>query len=190
MTEAWKPIPEFPGYEASSLGQIRSWRAKNGGRLAEPVILKQQRQTCGGRYKIVSVQRDNAGLTVLVHRLVCTAFHGPRPDGKEVRHYPDRDPRNVTAANLSWATHAENEADKRVHDTLPSGARHWRATSPERGARGARVGTTKTCEGNVRVVLMLLHERIAPRREIGIAFGLSKSGVAHIHNRESWNYLQ
>lgn len=55
-------------------------------------------------------------LKVYAHDLVCTAFHGPRPEGKEVAH-EDGDPLNNRADNLSWKTHAENQLDIRRHGT-------------------------------------------------------------------------
>jgi hypothetical protein len=53
-------------------------------------------------------------MKVYVHDLVCRAFHGERPEGKEVAH-EDRNPSNNSAENLSWKTHAENQSDIRRH---------------------------------------------------------------------------
>ncbi len=51
-----------------------------------------------------AVLTDRAGKTryLSLAKLVCRAFHGPRPIGCEVLHYPDPDPANCQAANLRW----------------------------------------------------------------------------------------
>jgi hypothetical protein len=48
---------------------------------------------CGG-----SGKRKNA----YIHRLVCAAFHGPAPHGKEVVNHLDNNPQNNAAINLEW----------------------------------------------------------------------------------------
>jgi hypothetical protein len=55
-----------------------------------------------------------------VHRLVLEAFVGPCPEGKEARHFPDRDPRNNRLDNLSWATRTTNQRDRDFHGTSNS----------------------------------------------------------------------
>lgn len=60
-------------------------------------------------YPAVRLAGISAGFPV--HRLVCEAFHGPKPTPKhEVAHW-DGDKTNNTAPNLRWATHKENCQD-------------------------------------------------------------------------------
>ena len=64
---------------------------------------------------------------MLVHRLVCAAFHGPQPPGHQVRHLNGiRD--DNRAANLRWGTIAENMRDKLAHGTAQRGERNGQAT--------------------------------------------------------------
>jgi HNH endonuclease len=56
--------------------------------------------------------------------LVLSAFRGPRPEGYEACHFPDRDRSNNRYSNLRWDTHAGNEQDKKVHGTEQSGERN------------------------------------------------------------------
>lgn len=76
----------------------------------------------GIRSKYHSVMRrlDGRVRNYMVHSLVCEVFHGPRPDGCEVRHL-DGDRRNNAAINLAWGTRKENHADKVRHGTAPRG---------------------------------------------------------------------
>lgn len=116
MTERWRPIADWPGYEVSDQGRVRS---------IERVILRRNgiRQTV--RARILKQTWDMPGdvghLTVTVfrkrrkvHRLVLTAFVGPAPDGHEGCHN-DGDPSNNTLQNLRWDTHRANALDRTRH---------------------------------------------------------------------------
>jgi hypothetical protein len=125
--EEWRPIEGQPGYEVSSLGRVRSLERvimrSNGrphpwpGRVLKP-----------GHTKIKTMIYQHVVLgkkrSFFVHALVCAAFHGPRPSLKhEVAHW-DGDGWNCRSANLRWATHADNHADKVRHGRHMRGARH------------------------------------------------------------------
>jgi hypothetical protein len=111
--ETWVQIPGTR-YEVSDLGNVRSQahpflrgRAK-GGRVLT-------RCYDGGRhgYPRVTLRvpgRKNAWHAP-VHILVCTAFHGPRPEGCVCAHADD-DNRNCRADNLRWTTPDDNRADR------------------------------------------------------------------------------
>jgi hypothetical protein len=74
-SEVWESVPGFGGkYEASSLGRIR---------VAATGLVKKQRVYRG--YPMTSVYDKGRG-TRRVHQLVAAAFHGPCPEGMEVRH--------------------------------------------------------------------------------------------------------
>jgi hypothetical protein len=74
-----------------------------------------------------------------VHVLVCEAFHGPRPPGADLVAHADGDPGNNEAANLRWATHAENEGDKRRHGRSMLGERNHQAVLTELDVREIRL---------------------------------------------------
>lgn len=142
--EAWRPIPRFRGYEASSLGRIRSWRklGRYGGTATQPRILTQH----SNRYdKYLAVDMTEAGKTtrVRVHRLVGEAFYGPLPAGLETRHL-DGDSRNNRADNLRYGTKAENVEDIRNHGNYWSKRTHcgqghrYTASNTGRKSNGGR----------------------------------------------------
>jgi hypothetical protein len=116
----WRTLPDYPDYHISDVGEVR----RNG------YILKPRPNNSG--YLRVSLCRHGIVRDRYIHRLVCEVFHGPCPtDDMQVRHL-DGNRTNNAAANLVWATRAENEADKIAHGTLPIGERHGSATLNER----------------------------------------------------------
>jgi hypothetical protein len=102
----------------------------------EPQILKGGIDKDGYR-KFVLI--DDTGSRRYVRRssLMCAAYHGPRPTGKEVRHL-DGSRDNDAPSNLVWATHAENCADKLGHGTAQRGVRNGNGKLTEEQAREAK----------------------------------------------------
>lgn len=113
--EEWRPVDGSPGYEVSSLGRVRSLdrtvRRSNGSLQSVRGQMMTQRVKATG-YRFVRL----AGRYHYVHRLVLTAFVGPRPEDMETCHN-DGDPANNVVGNLRWDTHAENNRDKSRHGT-------------------------------------------------------------------------
>lgn len=119
LPEQWLPIPSAPGYEASDLGRIRSrWIVggahNRGRRLGDKWRILKGWVTAHG-YRHVNVV-DDVRRTPSVHILVAEAFHGPRPEGQEVRHL-NGIKLDCRASNLQWGTQSENVLDRVRHGT-------------------------------------------------------------------------
>lgn len=108
--EAWRPIPDFHGYEASDQGRIRS---------VDRYVTGSDGHRRLRRGKVLSPASDGLGRlhvplpgrkTRRVHRLVLEAFVGPCPDGMEACHANDR-PSDNRLVNLRWDTRSENQRD-------------------------------------------------------------------------------
>lgn len=104
MTEEWRAIPGFDGYQASASAKIRQV-LPNG----EMKILKPAKTT--DDYFTVRV-RNSEGVyhQYTVHKLTCLAFHGrPGPSLKNptVDHI-DGNILNNHVDNLEWVSHSEN----------------------------------------------------------------------------------
>jgi hypothetical protein len=104
--ECWKAIPEFDGYEASHLGNIRSWRKSGGGLLDAPVLIKPR--VSGGYLRVWLRSGRLDPKPMLVHRLVLLAFRGPPPPGQPQTHHINHVKGDNRAANLVWSSSAEN----------------------------------------------------------------------------------
>lgn len=116
----WKPIPNFEGYEVSELGEVRSWRPKNGrGSLATEQRLLTALPFSDSKYLRVNL----SGKTRRVHQLVLEAFVGPCPTGQLVMHLDD-DPGNNALANLRYGTPKENLEDMVSKGRSRKGEKH------------------------------------------------------------------
>ncbi len=172
--EEWRPIPGFDGYEASSLGRIRSldrmvtstWRGRpykvaRGGR-----VLRQCRRK-GSGYMTCML----SGKCQLVHRLVCLAFHGEPQDGHVVRH-KDGSRDNNHKDNLAWGTLAENQADRLIHGTAMHGERNPQARLSER---------------TIKEILASYTGRRGEQKMLAERYGISRGHICNILKGERWS---
>jgi len=121
MTEQWRNIDGFPGYDVSDMGRVRSYWKWSGPPNWWTISSAPQRFLTGGarRYGHLWVTlSDDEGRKVQrgVHQLVLEAFVGPVPDGMETCHN-DGNPTNNSLANLRYDTHRENTLDMVRHGT-------------------------------------------------------------------------
>ena len=104
----FKPIPNYPGYEISEAGTVRSLK------YHEPRLLKPQSLNRG--YQIVSLHVHGIPKQLTVHSLVLLTFVGPRPEGQCIRHL-DNDPANNNLDNLVYGSLTDNQQDRLTHGT-------------------------------------------------------------------------
>lgn len=164
VEEIWKTIPDCPGYEASSLGRIRSLYKKKPPRVLKPY-------TGNHGYLVVCIFDANGNRRVgLVHRFVLEAFRGKNPSA-HARHLNNIRHDN-RIKNLRWGTKSENERDKRRHGTSPTGSRHHHALLTEDKVREIR----RTYDGRLK--------------ETAKAYGVSKWCILKIMARKNWKHVE
>lgn len=103
--EEWKNIEDFPGYQVSNTGKIRSFMNNRHGIVKESHELKQIHNQRG--YPTVMLGRGNRKL---VSRLVAAAYI-PNPNDLPLVRHMDDNPKNNEVDNLSWGTQADNMQD-------------------------------------------------------------------------------
>lgn len=115
MDEIWKPVLGYEGlYEVSNHERVRSISRMVinsngvGERRSPGKLLKQYMGDVG--YYCVALCKDGIPKNKRVHDLVCSAFHGPRPEGMEVLHL-DGTRTNNKPENLMWGTRSDNMKD-------------------------------------------------------------------------------
>lgn len=112
--ESWLDVPDWLGYQVSSLGRVRTLKGRS------PRILAGNTRRWG--YQWMHLFNDGRKRAIAVHTLVLLAFVGPRPEGMECRHL-DGDPTNNRPTNLAWGTHTENNRDRVRHGTHHNAAK-------------------------------------------------------------------
>lgn len=107
IMEIWKDINDFPNYEISNFGRVRSkthfdsiGRKKEGQYLRPGFDGK-------GNYLHVNLYKNGRSFSKNVHRLVANAFLENPNSYSEVNHI-DEDKTNNTASNLEWCSHKYN----------------------------------------------------------------------------------
>lgn len=175
MTEVWKAIPGFEGlYEVSDLGRVRSLDRKcRAGKLRRGRMKSITINNATG-YLTVSLSRDGHVSAHHVHSLVLSAFVGPRPNGADACHFPDRDKKNCRLDNLRWDSRKNNHKDKETHGTLPKGERHAGA---------------KLTDSDV-VTIRALRARGKTFRKIAEQFGVATMTAYRAAVGDSWSHLK
>jgi hypothetical protein len=113
MDEEWKSIPSLDGAKASTLGRVwlpeKTSEMPNGG-----VAIHKTAPRYGSVTKASATARHKyyglvyRGKNYKVHRLVCEAFHGPAPEGRNVVIHENENALDNRPENIRWGTQKEN----------------------------------------------------------------------------------
>jgi len=114
--EKWVPLPGYEGViSVSSAGRVRSEnRTLSDKRRWKGRILTATVGRSG--YLEVSLPSDkNYRDRARVHRLVCLAFNGPPPPGKNMALHSDGNKFNNSSENMYWGDYDDNMKDRIDH---------------------------------------------------------------------------
>lgn len=109
MNEVWKDIKDYPGYQVSNLGRIRTHNKVTSSRRFKLCHWKDRvivQKISKDRNHRVDLWNENGHKTFLVHRIVAEAFLGEAA-GMTVNHI-DGNRDNNTIDNLEWLSLADN----------------------------------------------------------------------------------
>lgn len=117
--EIWKDVPGWEGlYQVSSLGRVRAldryvWNGRCYAFRKGRILSLNKTYPTGVPYYIAHLYRDKKRSAIAVATLVCTAFHGCRPESINGDHFIDCMHLNGNSLdnrpeNLAWGTHTEN----------------------------------------------------------------------------------
>jgi hypothetical protein len=178
--EIWKPIPGYVGYEASSLGRVRSitrdipFLNPRYGAAVQRCYGRILRQRIVGKgYLQIAGSIYGRPFGLRVNRAVALAFHGPPPSNlHEAAHY-NGDSLDNSSINVRWATKLENEEDKDRHGRRPRGIANGSAkVTPE-----AVVEIRRRCAGG------------ETKTAIAADYGITRQAVRAIVQREHWAHV-
>lgn len=168
--ETWKPVVGYEGlYEVSDLGRVRSLdriaiNARNQERTYKGKLLK---PFIGLHNRVeYNLYKNTKSRSNLAHILVAEAFIGPRPEGYSVCHC-DGNKENNKLSNLRYDTQSENSIDIYRYNHKK------RAFHIEQVLEIRKLYAT----GNYSY------------KEIAEIYGVSKSSIASIIKRRSFQWL-
>ena len=170
--EQWKEIPDFPGYEVSDQGRVRSyWRHRQA--IIEPTpqrFMKPQVNHAG--YLYVGINREGRRYVRPIHLLVLEIFVGFRPQGYQACHNDGKRTHNYSY-NLRWDTPKNNQADRVKHGTKNMGANH---------------GSAKLTAMEVDQIKYLAKHGYF-QVEIGNMYGVWQTNISAILTGKTWKHI-
>lgn len=102
-------------YEVSSHGRVRRLPVRviraDGREVTSQSGIRKAQPNNSGHLILRLTRPGTPGVMKQVHRLVCEAFHGPAPEGKNLVLHWDDDPLNNTPENLRWGDLSDNQRD-------------------------------------------------------------------------------
>lgn len=167
--EEWRAVDGWPGYEISSYGRIRSWKARNGRGMAKQPRLLTSFPDKDGYLRINLMDQPNGYRQTSIHRLVLEAFVGACPDGMVSAH-SDGDRINNMLDNLRWKTQQQNIDDRERHGNT---------------VRGEDVKTGKLTPDDVHAIrasdetCAILADR----------HGVNTSTISAVRTRRTWRHI-
>lgn len=177
----WRDVSEWPGYQVSSDGRVRS-RRRTGYSGALYDDWHELKQTVSERgYLCVGMKCITKRTWIPVHVLVLTAFVGPRPEDMEACHGPAGKLVN-TIGNLRWDTRTENHRDIERH-----GGRF--AVRDARRVKGEEQGCAKLSNEKVVAIRSLYAAGGVTQRQLAAQFGVSQRAIWHVVNRKQWKHV-
>lgn len=172
LTETWKDVERFPGYQVSDRGGIRGCRRGGtaGGMRAAWHPIKPD--TLPNGYQQVSFYLNGKKARRNIHRLVLETFVGPCPPNMETRHL-NGDRSDNRLGNVAWGTHQENVDDTKTHGTR---------------LLGADTAAAKLTDELVARMLVEAHEG-ATVGDLSHRYGIRRENVSKILNNHHWRHV-
>ena len=166
----WRKIERFPNWEISEYGDIRNIESHR--RL-------KGYQSVDGYLTYVLNDEFGEKKHVFAHRLVCEVFNGKPPstahqvahcNGSRVYHH---------YSNLRWATHLENQDDRKLHLTNPVGEKN---------------PNSKLTEDMIRQMKIDYHVAKLPKsgikiKDIAERYGIHHATLCNIVKGKSWSHI-
>lgn len=160
--EEWKVIPEFPNYEVSNLGRVKSLQYKNNER-----IMKQSSLPRG--YLAFHLANNGIRKYYLAHRLVLHVFDPRENEGELIARHLNDNTSDNRLSNLTWGTHKDN-----MEDLAKSGKR-----------KGVLNFQSRLTE---QQVIDIFNNKKSCRK-IAKEYKISRTVVSNIKNKKAWEHL-
>lgn len=174
----WRQVPEWPQYEVSNDGQVRSLVGSGFAKLKRKYPKYRATYTGKDGYPRVTLFENSHSTnrrteTWTLHRMVAMAFI-PTDDLKLHVAHLDGNKQNNHVSNLKWCTRKENESHKVAHGTRASGVKNGHAV---------------LCDKSIKAIRILAKDEKWSRKKISNLFQISQGHVSAIVLRKIWHHL-
>ena len=166
--EVWKSVKDFPGYEVSNLGRMKSYKVAP---WKDPRILPGNVNVNG--YRRVTLVKQKKEFYLYIHHLVLNTFIGLHPKGYECNHKNGIKTDN-RLSNLEWTTHGRNMAHAFQIGLIDT--------------KGSKAPNAKLRNGEV-IEIRRLAELGIKQTVIAKIFKISCGNVDMIIRRWTWNHI-
>jgi len=196
--EIWKKIKDFPDYEISNCGRVKSFKC------AKEKILEPFEDDNG--YSIVSLsKKGEKPKTIRIYILMVEGFIGEIPKGYVVHHKDFT--KNNFMDNFQMITRGEHSSihNKRISEETRNKQSETRKekfrngelnlkgeNNPMFGSKraGEKSGNHILTEQDVIKIWKLLDKGILTQREIGEKFGVNQAQISKIKRGERWSHIK
>ncbi len=181
MIEEWKVIKDYPDYQVSNLGRVKSFKKCRG---INERILKVSKNTSG--YLYVRLCKDKRVDTHRIHRLVLQTFKPIHTTERTVCNHIDGNKTNNYINNLEWCTSSENNKHAyRIGLKIDSEEKRKKLSKLHRG-EGCYF--CKLTERKVRMIRRL--SQIGKTgKEIAKMFNVHLSTINRIISKKTWKHV-
>jgi len=167
LNKKWKIINDFPDYEISNFGEVRSFKLYSDGKILNNLNSKE--------YFSVFLYKDKKRLLKKIHRLVLETFNPVKNmDNLQVNHINGIKTDN-RLENLEWCTHSEN-----MKHAFKNGLQ---------SLKGEKNTQSKLTEKNIIEIFKDLDDGILTQKEISEKFNVSQSTICDIKMNRTWSYV-
>jgi hypothetical protein len=172
-TEEWRSVSNFPRFEISSLGKVRELPSnRTGPKRLNGVVKPIPYRKGDPRWRVDLRRDDGKQVTLIVARLMLTAFVRPPKEGEVARHLDDNC-RNDVLENLAWGYPKDNSQDAWRNGRCKP--QKWSKESREKLSRHFK-GRKLTPEQCRKLSLSKQGKKLSESHKAAISRGLLKRG--------------
>lgn len=165
--EVWKQIANYPGYEVSNMGNIRSLKYR------KPRILKYE--LIGRGYPSITLCKNGIKKQCTTHRIVAEHFI-PNPENKDMCNHINGIKTDNRVENLEWSTVSENN-----YHAYAAGLKT---------KEGEHHHMAKLTDNDVLEIRILFRDTNLGNTAIGKMFMVNRQTIGDIRNRGAWSHVQ
>ncbi len=182
--EIWKTTKEFPDYQVSSLGNIKS--LKYNSEKIKKVLIDHK------GYFYVKLWNSGKSKNKKIHILMYESFNNYKLKSDECLHHIDFNSKNNTLNNLRLMNICDHKSLHRISINNPLFGKSHTNESKKLMSKNSR--TYKLKEWQVKAIYQISNSPITKQlkitqKEIGEVFGVNERTVSAIKNRKTWSQI-